>query len=109
MSNASTKKKAEHDSMPEIDLTSGRYVRRPGRGAHAHKRLELPLAGVRRLAGKTQVEVAEAANMAQGDVSRLEGQDDMMLSTLKRYVEALGLRVEIAVVLPNDARVFLKL
>jgi len=107
MSNASTKKKAEHDSMPEIDLASGRYQKRipkPKRG-----RLELPLAGVRRLAGKTQVEVAEAANMAQGDVCRLEGQDDMMLSTLKRYVEALGLRVEIAVVLPNDARVFLKL
>jgi hypothetical protein len=103
MSSASIKK-AERDSSPEIDLASGRYTRipKPKRG-----RLELPLSGIRKAVGKTQVQVAEAAGMAQGDVSRLESQEDMMLSTLKRYVEGLGAKVEVAVVLPNGARVFL--
>ncbi len=107
MSNASTKKAASRDD-DEIDLTSGRFRPRPGRGAHAHRRAELPLSGIRKATGKTQVEVAAAANMSQGEVSRLEGQDDMMLSTLKRYAEGLGLRVEVAFVFSNGVRVYLK-
>src|SRR5260370_3342236 len=72
-----------------------------GRGRNAHRRLELPLAGVRKAAGKTQVQVAEAIGMAQGDVSRLEDQDDMKLSTLRRYAEALGARVDVAFDIPT--------
>jgi predicted transcriptional regulator len=47
---------------------------------------------------KTQVEVAEAANMSQGEVSRLEGQADFKLSTAQRYLAALGLELELAAV-----------
>jgi hypothetical protein len=36
--------------------------------------------------------------MAQGDVSKLEARQDVKLSTLERYVEALGGKVEVAVV-----------
>jgi hypothetical protein len=107
MSNASTKKIERGGDMPPV--TPGRFRVR-GRGGNARRRLELPLAGIRKAAGKTQVQVAEAAGMAQGDVSRLErpgSQENMMLSTLKRYAEALGARVEITFVLPNDVRVFL--
>jgi transcriptional regulator with XRE-family HTH domain len=78
-----------------------------GRGGNAHRRLELPLSGIRKAARKTQVEVAEAAQMAQGDVSRLENNEDMKLSTLLRYAAALGAEVEIAFKYPNGARVFL--
>ena len=57
--------------------------------------LTVSLAELRKLAGKTQVEVAAAADMAQSEISKLEHRDDFMLSTLRRYVEALGGNVEV--------------
>lgn len=50
---------------------------------------------LRRLAGLTQVEVAAAMGIAQGEVSRLEHRADFHLSTLRRYVQALGGDVEV--------------
>lgn len=41
------------------------------------------------------VEVAEAVAMSQPEVSRLERRDDFLLSTLKKYVEALGGELEV--------------
>ena len=58
---------------------------------------EMNLREVRELAGKTQVEVAHAAEIAQGELSRLERRDDHLVSTLRRYVEALGGELEIVV------------
>jgi len=48
--------------------------------------------------GKTQADVARAAAMAQGEVSRLEARRDVKLSTLGRYASALGGVVEVAVI-----------
>ena len=39
---------------------------------------------------KTQKQVAEALGVGQDSVSRMENRSDMLLSTLRRYVEALG-------------------
>jgi len=50
---------------------------------------------VRRYVGKTQIQVAKAAKMAQGDVSMAERRKDHLLSTLRRYIEALGGEVEV--------------
>ena len=50
---------------------------------------------LRAIAGLTQVEVAEAMGVAQAEVSRLEGRKDSKLSTIERYVEALGGEVEV--------------
>lgn len=104
MSSENTQK-VSADDMPPVDFDR---VTRRGRGSNAHRRLELPLAGIRKASRKTQVEVAEAAKMAQGDVSRLENQEDMMLSTLRRYAEALGAQVDIAFTYPNGTRIFLQ-
>ena len=53
--------------------------------------VEMDLREIRKLAEKTQTEVAKATEMAQADISRLECQKlDSRLSTLRRYVEALG-------------------
>ncbi len=57
--------------------------------------LEMDLRAVRELVGKTQVEVAESTNMTQSEVSRLEHRADVRLSTVKRYVEALGGELEV--------------
>ncbi|MFO0736409.1 MAG: helix-turn-helix domain-containing protein [Labilithrix sp.] len=91
--------------MPSI--LSPRF-RVKARGSNAGKRLELPLAGVRKAAGKTQEQVAEAAELAQGAVSRLESQEDMMLSTLERYAAALGARLDVTFTFPNGGSIHLQ-
>ena len=45
---------------------------------------------VRELLGKTQVQLAQKAKMSQADLSKAERRTDHLLSTLRRYVEALG-------------------
>jgi predicted transcriptional regulator len=45
----------------------------------------------------TQQEVADRASMTQSELSRLESRADHRVSTLRRYVEALGGELEIAV------------
>jgi hypothetical protein len=57
--------------------------------------LAMDLQAVRELIGKTQADVAAVSDMTQSEVSRLERRPDVRLSTLKRFVEALGGEVEI--------------
>lgn len=47
----------------------------------------------------TQQQVAERADMTQSELSRLEGRSDLRVSTLRRYIEALGGELEISVTL----------
>lgn len=57
------------------------------------KRSRSSLTELRRVLGKTQVEVAAAGGFHQGDLSKLERREDLgdvALTTLRRYVEALG-------------------
>jgi transcriptional regulator with XRE-family HTH domain len=48
------------------------------------------LSSIRIAAGMTQVQLAAALGTTQGQVSRLERQSDMLLSTLRAYLSALG-------------------
>jgi hypothetical protein len=88
---------------PQIDWSRARVV---GRGTKAGRRYDLKT--LRAALGKTQAEIAQAARMAQGDVSRLEGREDVKLSTLARYATALGGVVEVAVIV-NGRRYVLDL
>ena len=56
---------------------------------------QLNLRDVRKLAGKTQAQVAKAAAVAQGELSRIERRQDHRVSTLRKYVEALGGELQI--------------
>src|SRR5689334_9284493 len=72
----------------------------PERRARVQARVdaEIQAINVRRLReelGATQVEAAEKANMTQPELSRLERATDYRLSTLRRYVKALGGEIEI--------------
>ena len=69
--------------------------------------LEMNLRAVRELVGKTQVDVAKAAKMSQSDVSKAERRRDHLLSTLRRYVEALGGEVEVTANF-GDKRIILR-
>ena len=59
---------------------------------------ELTLQELRRDLSMTQVDAARAADMTQSELSRLESRGDHRISTLRRYVEALGGRLEVAAV-----------
>ncbi len=104
MSNAPTKK--HDDEMPEIDLKDPRW-KVTGRGRASHRTLALPLAGIRKAANKTQSEVAEALGTNQGEISRVEAREDVLLSTLQRYAAALGARLDVAFIFKTGARVSL--
>jgi predicted XRE-type DNA-binding protein len=56
---------------------------------------------LRHIAGKAQLEIAEALNIKQPSVSKIEKQADMYLSTLRSYVEAVGGKLELVVKLPR--------
>jgi transcriptional regulator with XRE-family HTH domain len=57
--------------------------------------LDMDLRGLRELVGKTQKDLAILVEQTQGQVSETERRSDHRLSTLRRYVEALGGEIEI--------------
>jgi len=59
---------------------------------------ELTLKGMRQELELTQNEVSRSADMTQSELSRLEGRTDHLTSTLRRYVEALGGKLEVTAV-----------
>jgi len=75
--------------------------------AQAELTIEMNLPELRKALGKTQLDVAEAAEMAQAKVSEFERREDHVLSTLRRYIEALGGELEVNAVF-HDQRVRLK-
>lgn len=52
---------------------------------------------VRRAADVTQVQLAAALDTTQGQISRLERQSDLLLSTLGGYLSALGASARLVV------------
>src|SRR5690606_14671558 len=60
---------------------------------------------LRQIVGKAQEEVANALNIKQPSVSKIEKQADMYLSTLRSYVEAVGGKLELTVKLPSHSPV----
>ncbi|NBU58780.1 MAG: helix-turn-helix domain-containing protein [Betaproteobacteria bacterium] len=71
----------------------------------AHTQTLIELYALRRTAGKTQAEVAATMGVGQDTISRLERRGDMLLSTLRHYVESVGGRLDLVVHLPGEAPV----
>ncbi|HUO72287.1 MAG TPA: XRE family transcriptional regulator [Solirubrobacteraceae bacterium] len=70
-----------------------------------YKRLmeaEVRLADLRRRRGVSQATMAESLAVSQPNISRIEREDDVYLSTLARYVQALGGRIEVVAVFPDE-------
>lgn len=85
--------KREHLSEEEIDR-----IRRDA----AMELVELSLGELRKNVGVTQEELAERMETAQPYLSKIENSEDYYLSTLKRYIEALGGHLEIRAVFDRD-------
>ena len=69
--------------------------------------IEMDLRALRESAGKTQAELAELAKMAQSELSKIERRDDHMVSTIRRFVEGLGGKLEVSAVF-GDTRITLR-
>lgn len=69
---------------------------------------ELPLQELRQARALSQQELAEVLGLNQATVSKLERRTDMYLSSLRRFVEAMGGELEISASFP-DGRVRIQL
>jgi DNA-binding Xre family transcriptional regulator len=61
----------------------------------------LALGRLREARAVTQAELAARMAVSQANISRIEHEDDVYLSTLRAYVENLGGRLEINAVFPD--------
>jgi transcriptional regulator with XRE-family HTH domain len=62
---------------------------------------ELPLHEIRRARSLTQVQLAEEMGASQGEISAIERRTDHYVSTLRRYVTAMGGELEIVARFPH--------
>ncbi len=62
----------------------------------------LALSEIRTARGITQVMMARALETTQGSVSALEHRQDVFLSSLREYIEALGGELELTAVFDDD-------
>ena len=61
----------------------------------------LALAELRADRGLTQTAVAETLGVTQANISRIEHEEDLYLSTLRGYLAALGAELEVNAVFPD--------
>jgi hypothetical protein len=91
--------KRDEGLPPTVDAPRARVL---GRGLRAGKAgPRLPLRAVREAMHKTQAEVAVSLGVDQGEVSRVERREDVRLSSLRRYAQALGAECEVVFVFPK--------
>ena len=62
---------------------------------------EMTLRDLRKAHALTQERMAEALNISQDGVSRIEKRSDFLLSTLRSYIEAMGGKLRLVVEFPG--------
>ena len=67
----------------------------------------LALAEMRRSRGVTQRQLAEAMHVSQANISRIEHGEDVQVSTIQRYIAALGGQLELRAVFPDRSEVLI--
>lgn len=68
---------------------------------------EMTLRDLRRARKLTQQRIAKSLQIGQEGVSRLEKRSDLLISTLRGYVEAMGGRLSLVAEFPNQPPVIL--
>jgi DNA-binding transcriptional regulator YiaG len=64
---------------------------------------EMGLAEVRRALQLSQEEIAQTLQVGQGSVAKMEKRADMYVSTLRRFIQAMGGELEIVARFPEHA------
>ena len=70
--------------------------------ARAETLEEIRLYELRHRAAVSQATLAGRLEVTQGAISKLEHSDDVRVSTLRQYLEALGARLELVAVFEDD-------
>ena len=73
-------------------------------GLRAETLEEIRLFELRHGEAISQAELAGRLDVTQGAVSKLEHSDDVRVSTLRQYLEALGARLELVAVFDDEGR-----
>lgn len=60
------------------------------------------LQALRKSRDLTQVEIAECLGISQENISRMENRPDVLVSTLRRYVESIGGELDLVVRFPGS-------
>ncbi len=96
-----------HHPFSELQMQLRSDPARAGRVEDYKRNIEnaLALADMRRSRGMTQKQLAEAMQVTQANVSRIEHGQDAQLSTIRKYVNALGGQLEIRAVFPDRSDV----
>jgi DNA-binding XRE family transcriptional regulator len=68
---------------------------------------ELTLQDIRKAQKLTQEQMATVLNIGQDSISRLEKRSDMMLSTMRSYIEAMGGSLELVARFPQRAPIII--
>ena len=68
---------------------------------------EMSLRDLRQALKLTQERIAEALDIGQDGVSRIEQRSDLLISTLRSYIEAMGGHLELIAEFPNRPPVVL--
>ncbi len=69
---------------------------------------EMTLQALRRQLEITQEGLAERLDVRQGNVSKMENRSDMLISTLRTYLQAMGGRLELVAHLPGRSPITIK-
>jgi DNA-binding XRE family transcriptional regulator len=111
---------SRHANLEELRFNAAGGVRRvafafdPARRAKVDARAaeliaeEMTLRDLRRALERTQVHLARELGVKQETISRLEKRSDMLLSTLRSYVEAMGGELDLVARFPDRPPVRLK-
>ncbi len=83
------------------------YSTQEGRGSCSRTAEEMSLRELRKARKLTQTRVAKALGITQDSVSRLEKRSDLLLSTLRKTIKAMGGDVRIVAQFPDRAPVVL--
>lgn len=65
---------------------------------------EIHLYELRHAEAVSQAELAGRLEVTQGAISKLEHSEDVRVSTLRQYLEALGARLELVAIFDDDGR-----
>lgn len=93
------------------NTTNWRDIRKrrpPNEAAVEIEKLQIRLATLREQAGASQVELAKALGTSQSNISQLERSNDQMLSSVAKYVHALGGELKLTAVIGGTAYTLLE-
>lgn len=94
---------AGRHSFAELRARMTPEARAAAEAAAAELDVEMNLAEVRRAMKLSQEEIGQTLQINQGSVAKIEKRADMYVSTLRRFIEAMGGELEIVARFPDHA------